>query len=254
MILRRVTEHFRKQEWTAILIDLVIVVLGVFLGMQTSDWNAARAARANELAFLEAVSDDLRREADNMRGYIATLNDVSRWGARAGESLDAQESCDDQCWRSLLDFFLASQWVNVKADRAAYEEIRRTGLPSDPALKAELTRYYSLNEQVMVVFTELPEFREIVRSVIPAVVQDHLWRNCFRAEARQQHFDENCSAPISEKEAQAVIDSLRANVETRTSLNYWLSSVSVVRITLEAQMIEAEKTIVVLDNYIKSHK
>jgi hypothetical protein len=254
MILRRVIGHFRKQEWTAIFIDFVIVVLGVFLGMQVNNWNAQRAARANELDFLEAVSDDVRQEADNMRGYIATLNDVSKWGTRAGETLDAQESCDDDCWRSLVDFFLASQWVNVKADRAAYEEIRRTGLPRDRALKAELTRYYGLNEQVMVIFTELPEFREAVRSVIPAVVQDHLWRNCFRAEGRQQYFDENCPAPISENEARAVIEALRADPETRLSLNYWLSTVSVVRMTLKTQVVEAERTISVLASHIKSRK
>ncbi len=30
MILRRVIGHFRRQEWTAIAIDFVIVVVGVF--------------------------------------------------------------------------------------------------------------------------------------------------------------------------------------------------------------------------------
>jgi hypothetical protein len=254
MILRRVIGHFRKQEWTAIFLDFVIVVLGVFLGMEVSDWNAARAARANEFAFLQAVSDDLRQEIDDTRGYLATLSDVSKWGAQASETLDAQEPCDDDCWRSLVNFFLASQWVNVKADRAAYEEIRRTGLPRDRALKAELVRYYGLNEQVMAIFSELPEFREIVRSLIPAAVQNHLWRNCFRAEGRQQYFEESCRAPISATEARAVIEALRANPETRTALNYWLSTVSVVTMTLETQVVEAEKTLAVLDNYIKSRK
>jgi len=33
MILRRVIQHVRKQEWTAIGIDLVIVVVGVYKGI-----------------------------------------------------------------------------------------------------------------------------------------------------------------------------------------------------------------------------
>ena len=33
MILRRVIEHVRKQEWTSIWIELVIVVVGVFIGI-----------------------------------------------------------------------------------------------------------------------------------------------------------------------------------------------------------------------------
>ncbi|MCC6788995.1 MAG: hypothetical protein IT547_14270, partial [Hyphomonadaceae bacterium] len=45
MILRRVMEHLRKQEWTAIGIDFVIVVLGVFVGIQVSNWNEGRLER-----------------------------------------------------------------------------------------------------------------------------------------------------------------------------------------------------------------
>jgi hypothetical protein len=254
MILRRVIVHFRRQEWTAIFIDFLIVVLGVVLGIQVSNWNDALAARASEFAFLRAVSDDLRLEVEDTRGYIATLNDVIEWGARAGETLKAPESCTIDCWRRLVDFFLASQWVNVRADRAAYEEIRRTGLPRDRALKAELTRYYGLNDQVMTIFAELPQFREIVRSVIPAAVQDHFWRNCFRAEGRQQYFNENCPALLGDDEARAVIAALRANPATSTSLNYWMSTVSVVRITLETQVDEARKTLAVLDDYIETHE
>ena len=36
MILRRVIQHVKKQEWTAIAIDFCIVVLGVFVGIQTN--------------------------------------------------------------------------------------------------------------------------------------------------------------------------------------------------------------------------
>ena len=42
MILRRVIQHFRKQEWTAIGIDFFIVVFGVFMGLQVSNWNETR--------------------------------------------------------------------------------------------------------------------------------------------------------------------------------------------------------------------
>jgi hypothetical protein len=36
MILRRVISHFRKQEWTAIFPDLVIVLLGDFASVEVS--------------------------------------------------------------------------------------------------------------------------------------------------------------------------------------------------------------------------
>lgn len=46
MLLRRVMEHVTEQNWTAIGIDFVIVVLGVFIGLQVSNWNDARAFSA----------------------------------------------------------------------------------------------------------------------------------------------------------------------------------------------------------------
>ena len=39
MLLRRVIRHVRKQEWTAVGIDFLIVVIGVLLAMQVSNWN-----------------------------------------------------------------------------------------------------------------------------------------------------------------------------------------------------------------------
>ena len=62
MILRRVIEHMKQQHWTAIFIELAIVVLGVFLGMQVSNWNAERAERASEARHLEEIAEDLRAD------------------------------------------------------------------------------------------------------------------------------------------------------------------------------------------------
>ncbi len=58
MILRRVIAHFRKQEWTAIAIDFVIVVVGVFVGIQVSNWNAARIERSQEKDYLVRLHED----------------------------------------------------------------------------------------------------------------------------------------------------------------------------------------------------
>ena len=60
MILRRVIEHVKKQHWTAVFLDFVIVVLGVFIGIQVSNWNAARADRAEERQLLVRLDDEAR--------------------------------------------------------------------------------------------------------------------------------------------------------------------------------------------------
>ncbi|WDI32178.1 hypothetical protein PUV54_03100 [Hyphococcus flavus] len=42
MLLRRITEHVKAQNWTAVALDFVIVVVGVFIGVQIGNWNASR--------------------------------------------------------------------------------------------------------------------------------------------------------------------------------------------------------------------
>jgi len=59
MILRRVITHFRKQEWTAIALDFLIVVLGVFVGLQVSNWSEARADRRDEQATIKSLHDEI---------------------------------------------------------------------------------------------------------------------------------------------------------------------------------------------------
>ena len=45
MILRRFAEHLRKRDWTSVVIEILIVVLGVFIGLQVNDWGSDQAAK-----------------------------------------------------------------------------------------------------------------------------------------------------------------------------------------------------------------
>ena len=70
MILRRVTEHLREQHWTAIAIDLVIVILGVFIGLQVNNWNEARNERSRERTYLERLLVDFDANAKTLEIYV----------------------------------------------------------------------------------------------------------------------------------------------------------------------------------------
>ena len=48
MLLHRVINHVRAQHWTAVLLDFVIVVVGVFIGLQVDNWNQFAGNRRAE--------------------------------------------------------------------------------------------------------------------------------------------------------------------------------------------------------------
>lgn len=60
MILRRVIDHVKHQNWTAVVLDFLIVVIGVFIGIQVSNWNAEVADRRTEMEYLRQLQSDLR--------------------------------------------------------------------------------------------------------------------------------------------------------------------------------------------------
>jgi len=73
VILRRVIDHVRAQNWFAVGLDFLIVVLGVFIGLQVQEWNEARSSRRQEGVLIAQLADDLRsmRESFDFGDTIA---------------------------------------------------------------------------------------------------------------------------------------------------------------------------------------
>ena len=60
MILRRL-HNLRAHNWSAILLELGIVILGVFIGTWVANWNQERAAKAETRRMVEQLAPSLRQ-------------------------------------------------------------------------------------------------------------------------------------------------------------------------------------------------
>ena len=92
MLLRRVTGHVRAQNWTAVVIDFAIVVIGVFIGIQVANWNDGRTSKRN---YLQALARAKVEIAGNITFIGAETKAIenSLLVARAG--FDALLSCSE---------------------------------------------------------------------------------------------------------------------------------------------------------------
>ncbi|MBO6689340.1 MAG: hypothetical protein JJ931_12855 [Henriciella sp.] len=68
MILRRVTQHVKDQNWFAVGLDFMIVVIGVFFGIQVANWNDARTNEYRESEILETIYDELQEDRVEFQG------------------------------------------------------------------------------------------------------------------------------------------------------------------------------------------
>ena len=66
MILTRLQEAFRSQNWFAVAIEFTIVTAGVFLGIQFGNWNDLRAEAEREQLYLSRLEKDFTTARDEL--------------------------------------------------------------------------------------------------------------------------------------------------------------------------------------------
>ena len=130
MILRRVALSLRQQNWTTIFIEFVLLVVGVFLGIQAANWNEARREHALEADYLVRLGRDFR-------AIDARLQDnVSRWELKSAANVRVLDDLEafraSGAWPRPKAAFLADleelQGYRIAAPRAAaYVELLATG-------------------------------------------------------------------------------------------------------------------------------
>lgn len=92
MLLRRVSEHVREQNWFAVGLDFAIVVFGVFVGLQVANWNADRADRAAYRLALERYEAEVLANLEDLKALEAVAEE-RRQTVEAG--LNALLTCAD---------------------------------------------------------------------------------------------------------------------------------------------------------------
>ena len=75
MILRKLADAIREQNWTTVILEILIVVVGIFIGLQVDGWNEGRKKQqdievqllriADDAAVLIAETDRLIMDFDN---------------------------------------------------------------------------------------------------------------------------------------------------------------------------------------------
>lgn len=124
MILRRLTTALRKQDWVTVLIETLIVMFGVFLGLQVNNWNQARFERADTRNVLERLERDFELQLTTTNRSIGQqellLEATSRLitGIRTGD-LDEQTLNEDLA--------LVDSVSTFPGPSAAFQELVSTG-------------------------------------------------------------------------------------------------------------------------------
>ena len=220
MKLRRIAEHLKHQHWTAYAIDLVIVVVGVFIGMQASNWNQQRATDEQSAVFTARLKADLRGEDWTYQFLIAYNREVLANANRAVNALEGKATLSDEAL--LVSAYRATQYRNRNRRGSTYDELISTGaigLIRDATLRDTAMRLYNIST-----FDNLTRegmqsrYREAFRMSLPNDVQRALGKNCGDRFIRPGDYagihgnlDYPCSSGLSAPDIAASAKALRSN-------------------------------------------
>lgn len=173
MIFRRLASAFRRHDWSAIAIEILIVVIGIFLGLQATSWNEARQFRKQESVYLGKIQDDLtqmRAELVERAAWFETSAQQMTSALRALEACDLSDGAQADL-RVALERYQVSPPIDYLD--ATYGEMVASGA------HARL-RSQELKQQISQTFSKLRDYGASLRNfrisvpVVDSIVWNHV--------------------------------------------------------------------------------
>ena len=180
MIIKRIVNRFRVQDWTALFAELVIVIAGIFIAIQADRWWEQQDDLRQEQVYIERLAEDIRRDISN----IAYAIELAAFRLEFADLLIAV-SINPEVALSEPEKFLAAVHQSAFTYTPAlssdtFEELRSTGnlgLLRDEILKAALFEYYRFDVgqrqfQSLQLMTEIRHF-EFAAGILSH--EQHVW-------------------------------------------------------------------------------
>ena len=173
MILRRLADAIRRQDWFTILIEITVVVIGVFIALQVQQWAQELDERQTEAAYLSRLYDEVLSLEATRAPLIQFRENVFAGASSAAPvvlGLEERALTKEECFSIGYSSILS----NPTSDLAILNELQATGrlyLVQEETLKASIRSYLlqaararDINEAVFSNAAPLvPYYPELVR-------------------------------------------------------------------------------------------
>lgn len=249
MILRRLAKSLRSQDWGTVVLEVVIVVLGVFIGIEVSNWNEDRQKRALAQSYVERLATDLSAELTTWEDALQYFQTTHGHARSALEAYNAPaEDLDPQF---LIDLYQASQERHLSIRRSTYDELVATGgieYLRDQALRDALGIHYDLSARRQSVLEDITDYRPVLRRHMDHRVQAAIVEACGETYLRDDfgyqglRLPESCEIDLPETLVRQEVRRLHDNQVVQQHLRYQASNLTSRIIALEYAVIGARNT------------
>ena len=248
MALARLSKRLRAHDWFSACIEVLIVIVGILLALQVSNWNSDRQERALARSYELRLHEELQSDLRNIAATRDYWQKVTNYQVVASQHAETGQLAEGAAWKTVLAYYQASQLMAFELQDTTFIELRDAGelrLLSDGKLSKGLADYYRQTGSGMIgeILRHAPQYRVQVRGLTPYAVQEYIWTKCWRQleGANQELID--CPSPISDEAAEAILDGYRKEESLLRNLRFWRAQLHV-----SVQIIEGvDKTARALD-------
>ena len=149
MLINRMINRFRAQDWVALCSELIIVVVGIFIAIQVDSWWKHRDELQQERLYIARLLEDVERDESAINHAIS----LARYRFSLSDLLIAAAVDPEIVLRRPVEFMIAVQQSSFthtpSLNTDTFEELRATGglsLLRNEELKSALFEYYRYDE------------------------------------------------------------------------------------------------------------
>lgn len=149
MIIKKIGNHLRQQEWTSLFIELLVVVFGLFFAFQVDRWWEARGEREAEQAYISRLMEDINTDIINLTWAIELAEVRHGFSELLMQASDDPAVAETQPAMFLAALIQACYTFTPSLVSHTYEDLQATGniaLIRSETIKKALHEYYSFDQ------------------------------------------------------------------------------------------------------------
>ena len=221
--MHRLAANLRSQNWTAIALEFVLLILGVYLGILAANWNLGKLERQEAVRLiyqLDAEMTPVQAELDSMDNYYEV---TGRYATQALAGWRGDPTVSDS--EFVIAAYQASQINGISTNSSVWADIfgaENLRNIDDLELRRLLRRLMTFDYDLVNLEAAMSRYREDVRKVIPDSQQRAIRARCgdqLQPDGRLV-LPDNCDLTFPATEAANTAKALRRRIDLVAELNW----------------------------------
>ena len=215
MLLRRITQHVKEQNWFAVALDFFIVVAGILIAFQITNWNEELQQGNLEQSYLARMAADIEENIEYLNLQEQRATEIKTVIENFLAALNSGDSSDKDLIEAITRYVSdGSELQDFKVNRTTYDDLESAG-------NLKILKNKDLVQLIGKLFTDFADhdLDSLVNTdwIVPFESKITIDFDFMRFDQRTQHlFPIKTSADIT-----AHIREHRVLLQRHAALHYW---------------------------------